>query len=214
MPKPAKTSILLADDHMLLLDLWDYHFMNDKRFHLCAKVSSGTLAVEMARKMKPDIILIDLNIGPIDGFEATRLIRNFSPRSKVIALADQALPSSAKKIKSIGAMGYITKYATLAEFNVAIEEVKKGKFYYCETIQKIMRTEEKMMGRPSIADVPLTSREIEIIQLIKEGLSSKLIGEKLSLSKKTVHSHRSRIFKKLNVTNMALLIHAANLLGI
>lgn len=214
MPKPTKTSILLADDHVLLLDLWDIGFARDNRFYICGKAPSGTVAVEMARATRPDIVLLDLTIGPIDGFEATRLIRNCSPRSKVIAVADQALPSSAKKIKAMGAMGYVTKYAPLDEMIFAIQEVKKGKFYYCNTMQKILRAEEKMMGQSALANVALTNREVEIIHLIQEGFSSRGIGEKLSISPKTVHIHRSRIFKKLQVTNMALLIQAANLLGI
>ncbi len=111
-------------------------------------------------------------------------------------------------------MGYVTKYSPLSEMIFAIQEVKKGKFYYCNIMQKIMRAEEKMIGGSSLADVQLSTREIEIIHLIKDGFSSKLIADRLSISPKTVHIHRNRIFKKLNVTNMALLIHTANLLGI
>jgi DNA-binding NarL/FixJ family response regulator len=155
-----RTNILIADDHILLMDLWAQALSNDRRFHICGKAPSTTIAIDMARDIRPDIILMDIHIGPIDGFEATRIIRNVSPKSKIIALSGSALSAHARKMKAIGALGYVTKCSTLEEMTNAIVSVSKGKFYYCTTIRKIIYNEEKL-GINTTNDGDLTNRELE-----------------------------------------------------
>jgi DNA-binding NarL/FixJ family response regulator len=207
-------SILLADDHVMLLELWSMILSRDTRFIICDKTSSGATAVEMARSKRPDVVILDIHMGPLDGFEATRLIRNFSPLSKIIGMSGLVLTSYAKKMKTLGGMGFVTKSSSVEEMITGIFEVMKGRFYYCRQIREIMQIEEKMHIDPHAICSHLTHREIEIIQLIKNGFSSKQIGERLNISPKTVHIHRNKIFKKLNVTSALSMVQAVQLAGL
>ncbi|MEI9945508.1 MAG: response regulator transcription factor [Chitinophagaceae bacterium] len=212
--KTKKISILLADDHQMLLDLWHSIFCKDDRYDICGKAVTGTIAVEMAKTKKPDIVLLDISMGPIDGFEVTRLIRQFSPSSKIIAVSKFIFPAYAKRMKALGAMGYVTKDSPADELFSAILEVSKGNFYLCEQIQKIIQVEKKMYPDKKEGYPALTSREIEILQLIMDGLTSNQIGEKLFLSPRTINIHRHNIFRKLNVTNVSSLITTARSMGL
>jgi DNA-binding NarL/FixJ family response regulator len=212
---PSKPiSLLVADDHLMMLELWSIVFSRDSRFNLSGKASSGTIVVEMARSQRPDIILMDIHMGPIDGFEATRLIRNYSPKSKIIGISASALTSFAKKMKSLGAMGFVTKSSPFEEVITAIYAALSGHFYYCKLIEKTMQVEQKMYGKEVDESSFLTSRELEIIGLLKNGFSSKQIAKSLQISFNTVQAHRNNIFKKLHVNNIASLIQASQLKGI
>lgn len=213
MTRPPKIALLIADDHQILLDLWASLLSRDNRFEVCGKAASATIAVEMAKSKRPDIVLMDINIGPIDGFEATRLIRNFSPLSKVIALSMYAFPAYVRKMRAMGGMGYVTKASSLDEMIQAILQVKEGNFYCCKQIETIMKAEEKLYGNKKNQDSQLTQREVEIIQLIKKGMTSKQIASLLNLSVKTINVHRNNIFRKLHVKNVSSLISTAQLMG-
>jgi DNA-binding NarL/FixJ family response regulator len=214
MNSTKPVSILLADDHVMLLELWSMILTRDPRFLVSGKASSGATAVEMARNKRPDVVIIDINMGPIDGFEATRLIRNFSPLSKIIGMSGLVLTSYAKKMKTLGAMGFVTKSSPVEEMINAILEVMKGRFYYCRQMREIMQSEEKMHVDHHAVCSHLTQREIEIIQLIKNGFSSKKIAERLEISPKTVHIHRNHIFKKLKVTSALAMVQTVQLAGL
>lgn len=152
-------------------------------------------------------------MGPIDGFEATRLIRNFSPGSKILAVSMYVFPAYARKMKALGAMGYITKSSPVEELVTAMVEVSRGHFYFCEQIENIIRIEQKMYPEKKPDTVTLTNREIEVIQLIRNGLTSKQIAGRLYLSPKTINIHRHNIFRKLKVKNVTLLITTAQTMG-
>lgn len=209
MPGPKPITILIADDHIMILELWSLALAQEPHFILCGKAQSGTIAVEMARKQKPDIILMDIHMGPIDGFEATRLIRNYSPKSKIIGLSASALTTFSKKMKALGAMGFVTKCSPIEEVKTAIESALNGTFYNCKIIQRAILMEQKMYGSEIDESTSLTSRELEIIDLLKDGFSSKQISENLGISFNTVQVHRNNIFRKLHVNNVASLVQVA-----
>ena len=153
---------------------------------------------------------MDINILPISGFEATERIKKVSPDTKVIGVSMHSQPAYAKKMLQIGARGYVTKNSSKEEMIKAILEVNEGSKYICDEIKnnisELVLEENK--------DVPnvnaLTEREIQIINLIKEGQSSKEIASTLNISLKTVEVHRHNVLKKLKLKNSASLVNFIN----
>jgi len=209
-----KITILLVDDHRLIRDSWSFILNNDPRFHVISETSSGEEAIEMARVLKPRIILMDVNMSPVNGFDATRLILRHSPESRIIAVSMHTLPAYAKRMIQLGAMGYVTKNSSKEEMMAAIVEVNAGRKYICEEVKGILAQQEldEHTGEPDMND--LSKREIDIIKLIREGHSSKEISTQLDISLKTVEVHRYNILKKLKLKNTAALVNFINLKGL
>jgi DNA-binding NarL/FixJ family response regulator len=205
-----KINILIADDHKLIRETWTYILNGDPRFQVVAECGDSEEAVELTRQKKPHIVLMDINMTPINGFEATDKIRKVSPGSKVIGVSMHSQPAYAKKMLQVGARGYVTKNSSREEMFKAIMEVHLGNKYVCDEIKTIISEQllEENQDIPSINS--LTEREIQIINFIREGLSSKEIATKLDISLKTVEVHRHNILKKLKLKNSASLVNFIN----
>jgi DNA-binding NarL/FixJ family response regulator len=211
----SKITILLVDDHRLIRDSWSFILNSDSRFEVVAETSSGEDAIELAKSKKPDIVLMDVNMTPVNGFDATKQIRKFSPGSKVIGVSMHSMPAYAKRMLQLGAMGYVTKNSPKDEMITAILEVHDGRKYICDEVKNILAQQELDEGTPASTDMNnLSRRELDIIQLIKEGLSSKEIALQLDISLKTVEVHRYNILKKLNLRNTAALVNFINAQGL
>lgn len=209
-----KINLLLVDDHQMLLDLWSFILSKDPRFNVTGKALNGKQALEIAKSKKPDVILMDINMQGMDGFEAAQNIRLLSPASRIVAVSMYTVPAYVKKMKAIGAIGYVTKNSPADELIKAIIEVYHDRPYYCRQVQSMIETEKEISADKNINASSLTSREIEIIKLIENGFTSKQIADKLFLSPKTINIHRHKIFKKLGVKNASSLIAVAKKLGL
>ena len=153
-------------------------------------------------------------MSPVNGFDATRQIIRYSPTIKIIAVSMHSMPDYAKRMIQLGAVGYVTKNSSKDEMIRAIIEVSNGKKYICEEVKNILAQKE-LEEEMSHADMNnLSRREIDIIQLIKEGLSSKEIAMQLDISLKTVEVHRYNILKKLKIKNTAALVNFINVNGL
>ncbi len=205
-----KVSIMIADDHKLIRETWSFILNNDPRFEVVAECGDSEEAVEVAKNKRPNIILMDINMTPISGFEATEKIRKVSPASKIIGVSMHSQPAYAKKMLQIGARGYVTKNSSKEEMIKAILEVQSGNKYICDEIKNNISelVLEENKDTPNVN--ALTEREIQIINLIKEGLSSKEIATNLNISLKTVEVHRHNILKKLKLKNSASLVNFIN----
>lgn len=205
-----KINVLIADDHKLIRETWSYILSSDERFQVIAECGDSEQAVEMARQKRPHIVLMDINMTPISGFDATERIRKVSPASKIIGVSMHSQPAYAKKMLQIGAKGYVTKNSSKEEMIKAIIEVNNGNKYICEEIKNNISEMilEENRDVPSVNS--LTEREIQIINLIKEGLSSKEIASSLNISLKTVEVHRHNVLKKLKLKNSASLVNFIN----
>ena len=151
---------------------------------------------------------------PVNGFDATRQIRKYSPGSKVIGVSMHSMPAYARRMLQLGAMGYVTKNSSKEEMIEAIVEVNNGKKYICEEVKNILAHQELEEKNDEPDMNVLSRREIGIAQLIKEGLSSKEIALRLDISLKTVEVHRYNILKKLNLKNTAALVNFINTQGL
>ncbi|HLG40536.1 MAG TPA: response regulator transcription factor [Chitinophagaceae bacterium] len=207
-------SIILVDDHKLIRDSWSFILNSDPRFTVIGETSSGEEAVEIVKTLRPDIVLMDVNMAPVNGFDATRQIIRFSPSTKIIAVSMHSMPAYAKRMMQLGAMGYVTKNSSKDEMIKAIIEVNSGRKYICDEVKNILahrELEEEMT--PSDMNA-LSRRELDIIQLIKQGMSSKEIASQLEISLKTVEVHRYNILKKLKLKNTAALVNFINVNGL
>jgi two-component system invasion response regulator UvrY len=210
----SRISILIVDDHTLIRETWSFLLGRNEDFEVIAEVGDGQKAIEIARDKRPNIVLLDINMAPLNGFDILKMIRKLSPGSKVIAVSMHSQPSYAKKMLRLGARGYVTKNSPRQEMLDAIREVYAGQTYICQEVKNIISVQ--MLGDeesgPGLNQ--LSEREIEVINLIRDGLSSKEIATKLSIAIKTVEVHRHNILKKLKVKNTASLINYINASGL
>ncbi|MFN4315068.1 MAG: response regulator [Chitinophagaceae bacterium] len=209
-----KITILLVDDHKLIRDSWSFILNSDPRFQVVGETSSGQEAVEIAREKRPNIVLMDVNMSPVNGFDATKQIHKISPESKIIAVSMHTMPAYAKRMLQLGAMGYVTKNSSKEEMIAAIIEVRNGKKYICEEVKNILAQQELDDSTDEGDLNNLSRRELDIIKLIKEGLSSKEIALQLDISLKTVEVHRYNVLKKLKLRNTAALVNFINAKGL
>ena len=207
-------SIVLVDDHKLIRDSWSFILNSDPRFTVVGETSKGEEAVKIVKTLRPDIVLMDVNMTPVNGFDATKMISKYSPGSKVIAVSMHTMPAYAKRMMQVGAMGYVTKNSSKDEMIKAIIEVSSGRKYICEEVKNILAHKE-LEEETAPGDMNnLSRREIDIIQLIKQGQSSREIALQLDISLKTVEVHRYNILKKLKLKNTAALVNFINSNGL
>jgi DNA-binding NarL/FixJ family response regulator len=174
---------------------------------IVGQVADGRAAVDKARELRPDIVLMDINMPTLNGIEATREIKRQAPGVRVIALSMHSAKPCIMEIFRAGASGYVHKNCGFDELAHAVRTVAEGKTYVSPSISNIVveelgRTEEKA---ESTAFSLLTPREREILQLLAEGGTVKHIAQRLHVSHKTVEAHRLRILNKLNVDTVAQL---------
>ena len=202
-----KITILIADDHKLVRQTWEFVFNSDDRFQVLAECATAEQAIETSRQLRPDVVIMDINLPGMSGVEATPLILKFSPGSKIIGVSMHTQPAYLKSIMNNGALGYVTKNSSKEEMFKAILEVHAGRKYVCNEIKNIL-SEALMNSDHQNKGINLLSRrEMQIISQIKNGDSSKEIANELNLSVKTVEVHRYNILKKLHLKNSASLVN-------
>ena len=169
----------------------------------CANARDG---IELVASLRPDIIILDINLPGISGIEAVPLLLKFCCTSKILGVSMHSQPAYARKMIKDGAMGYICKSSPSNELFKALEQISDGKKYICQETKEILA--KQMMDEEQGKNVKILSqRELEIIRYIKKGFSSKQIAKELFVSVKTVEVHRYNILKKLNLKNAAGLVN-------
>jgi len=205
-----KLTILIAEDHALIRESLGLLINSDPRFTVVQLVANGNEAVEQTRRLRPDVVVMDINMPGMDGVEATQQIRKCSPSTKVLGISMHTLPAFAKRMFQNGALGYVTKSSQPSEMYNAIIEVSNNRKYICSEIKNNI-SEGIAMGMEKSAGINrLSKREIEVIGFVKKGYSSKKIGEVLNIGYKTVEAHRYNILKKLELKNTAAMISYIN----
>ena len=195
-----KITIMIVDDHALIRQAISLSLSFDPAFIVVASSGDCHEAIELARNNRPDIILLDINMPIVSGFEMIGELRNASPHTKIIGLSAHTEISYIKKMMRLGASGYLTKNTTMTEMASAITQVIAGKIFLCHEVKEML-TEHAMSNKPSSGEMGLTAREIEILRHLKNALSSKDIAGELHISFRTVEVHRARILKKLKMKN-------------
>ncbi|MCG7856463.1 response regulator transcription factor [Flavihumibacter sp.] len=205
-----KLSILIVDDHKLIRETWSFILASDPRFEVIADCGDPEEAIKIAGEKKPSVVLMDINMVPMSGFDATGEIRKISPNTKIIGVSMHSQPAYARKMLQVGAQGYVTKNSSREEMVKAILEVDKGNKYICDEIRNIISEQVMEPGSEGPDIQSLTEREIQVIHYIKDGHSSREIAQQLDISLKTVEVHRHNILKKLKLKNAASLVNFIN----
>lgn len=205
-----RTTILLADDHTLIRETWSFMLNAHPRFAVVGECGSGEDAIELARTLRPDIVILDINLPGISGIDATRQIRKCSPASKILGVSLHTHPTYARQMVQQGASGYVTKSSPREEMFRAIAEVLAGKKYICSEIKEAFSERIFSSDRAKDAIGSLTPRELQIISRIVQGETSREIGEALGVSLKTIEVHRYNILRKLDLKNTTALINFIN----
>jgi len=205
-----KVSIMIVDDHTLIRETWSFLLGKNENFVVVAECGDGERAIELARDKRPDVVLLDINMAPMSGFDVLKMIRKYSPGSKIIGVSMHSQPAYAKKMLRLGAKGYVTKNSPRQEMLEAISEVSNNHIYICQEVKNILSDQllNNDQVNPDINN--LSDREMQIVRALKEGLSSKEIASDLSISLKTVEVHRHNILKKLKLKNTVSLINFIN----
>lgn len=207
-----RIKVYLVDDHRMMLDMWNSLLSIDNRFSVVGISTDGRLALEEIKIKLPNVVLMDISMPGISGIDLTRTIKEKFPLTQVLAVSMHTNVLTIKQILSAGASGYMSKTSSFEEMVQAILSVYSGKHYIAEDIKNLIA--EQMLGENEDNPVnrinSLTKRELEIISMIREGLSSHDIALKLFISQRTVEVHRYNIFKKLNVSNVVSMMKVLN----
>lgn len=202
-------SILIADDHQMFIDGLKALLKREKNIVIAGEVSNGLDALEFIRKKQPDLLITDISMPGMSGVELTRQVKLNYPDVKVLVLSMYNDREIVSEILMSEAEGYILKNTGRRELINAIERIADNSTYYSNDVLNIMMTRLKKQKIIEKNTALLTTREIEIVKLIMEELSSEEIAEKLFISKRTVDTHRKNIIQKTNTRTLVGLIKFA-----
>lgn len=203
--------IIIADDHQLFIDGIKSIIKSIKNLEISAEVNNGKQLLEHLSKQGCDVILMDINMPDMDGIEATKEVKKRYPNIKIIMLTMYSSRDYIEKLLRVGADGYILKNTGKEELQKAIETVHQGESYFsAEVTERIMEgLQKKKSAEKNSFMVELTEREIDVLKLIVQELTTSEIAEKLFISTHTVETHRKNLISKLNVRNIAGLVKYA-----
>lgn len=197
--------VIIADDHPLIREGLKT-LLEKKGVQVVDIAQNGREAVDKAIALEPDVMMMDISMPDLNGMEATARIRKELPHIKIIALSMHSGKTMIDKMFAAGASGYILKESAFGELYDAIQHVIQGKFYLTPSIAR-MYTETPGEASGCFNELPrfnhLSNKEREILQLVAEGITTREMAEKLSVSVKTIESHRRNIMKKLNIFSVA-----------
>ena len=196
--------ILLADDHALVRHGFRMILAD---MEIAGEAGNGREAVELAQKLKPDVVVMDVAMPELNGIEATRRLIELSPRTRVLALSMHKDAVYVREILRAGARGYLLKDSADADLIAAVRAVAKGEGYLSPGVSDAVLSDYRRHVTDPL-DL-LTSREREVLQLIAEGKTNKEIATSLNLSVYTVEAHRGRLMEKLNLHSTGELVRFA-----
>ena len=203
--------ILIADDHKVFRDGIISILDDVEDIKVIAEANDGNAVMDKLNEVQPEVILMDITMGDTNGIDTTRLVSQRYPEIKVLVLSMHAESGYIIKMLEAGASGYLLKDAGKEEMIRAIRTVVEGDTYYSKKVSSIIvqHLTKPNKAKHEKAGVPLTKREVEILQLIAEEYSNPEIAEKLFISIRTVDTHRRNLIEKLNVKNTAGLVKYA-----
>lgn len=207
---PRKTRVMLADDHALVRAGLRRILEAQPDLLVCGEEADGESALRSLPAANPDVLVLDLTMPGLDGFEVLRRAKRGRPDLKVLVLTMHANPEYVQRAITDGADGYLLKDSAVQDLVAAIEAVSEGRAYYSPQIQarlaEILRAGKESEPRP--VDL-LTDREREVLRLVAEGLATKEIAARFDISARTVETHRANIMRKLDLHSVARLTQFA-----
>lgn len=202
-------NVLIVDDHALVRMGVRRLLENLPDLKIIGEADNGESALSLIKTHKPDVVLLDIKMPGIDGWEVTRRLKKTNPNIKIIAVtAANSDPMFPARLMQLGAMGYITKESGAEEMALAIHKVCKGEKYLSAEIAQQMAISSLTASEETPFD-RISEREMQVMRMITKGMTVSEIAETLFLSTKTVNAYRYRMFEKLGIKNDVELTHLA-----
>jgi DNA-binding NarL/FixJ family response regulator len=202
----AVKKVLIVDDHKIMRAGLRSLLAKDARFECIGEADDGQEAVKIAKELRPDIVIMDIVMPNLDGIEATRQIKAELPGTEVIALSMYSTRTYIFQALHAGASGYLLKDSAFEELMTALVTVSNGGMHLSPVIMRSSDFKKEMtdfLSGSAARNERLTKRELQVLQLIADGKSTKDIAARLALSVKTVETHRKQIMDKLGIRSIA-----------
>ena len=214
-----KKRILIIDDHPLFREGIKTIIQGDSRYEVIGEAGNASQGLKLARKLRPDLAVVDISLPDISGFDLIQDMLKYSPDIPILVLSMHSKVDYIVKAFQAGASGYLTKESATDMLIRGIEHTLKGDYFMDTSVsQQVVKKLAQLPDNKPVAIVKgydaLTPREQEVMALVASGMSSQNIADKLFISPKTVENHRSRIMHKLDVSNIIDLARHAVKLGL
>jgi two-component system response regulator NreC len=213
---PDKTRVLIADDHTIVRSGVRLLLQAEPDIEVVGEALNGDEAIALAESLQPDVILMDIGMPVTNGLEATRQIKARFPEIRILVLTMHRSDEYFFEMLKAGASGYILKSAETNDLIHALRTVARGEVFLYPTMAKQLLTDylDRLKDEEGPGHVQLTPREKEILRLLADGFSNKEIADHLVVSPSTVHSHRTNLMAKLNLSSRHELIQYARERGL
>jgi DNA-binding NarL/FixJ family response regulator len=212
-------SILIVDDHPLFRKGLKAVLEPNNQFEVVGEARNGSEALELAQKLNPDLVVVDISLPDQNGIELTREIRNLLPETRIMIVSMHSKIDYIAEAFQAGATGYVVKESASESLLQGLEQVSKGDYYLDSSLSQqvveklfVPRENENQISHSAYGG--LTPKEQEVMRLLAEGLSSKKVAEKLFISPKTVENHRASLMNKLDLHGTVELVRYAAKLGL
>lgn len=202
-------TVLLAEDHGIVREGLRALLDQEKDIVVLGEAKNGREAVLLARKLRPDVVVMDVAMPLLNGLEATRQILRRRPSPKLLILSMHADEAYMDRARALGASGYLSKQTTFPALAEAVRKIQEGGTFFCPAA-----TTQRASAGANIPVARLSSRETEVLQLVAEGSSNKDIAAQLQISLKTVEKHRQSLMDKLDIHRTAGLTRYALSIGL
>lgn len=207
-----KHKILIADDHAMVRDGVRNLVSQNKDLAVIGEASSGKETLELFDKLQPDLLIMDISMPDMNGMEVSKAILSKNPSANIVILSMYDDEDYISRCLEYGVKGYVIKNESGSELDYAIRSVLAGKNYFSRHAQDVIfkkYSQNVTRKKQHESSIKLTKREVEIIKLISEGLTSQQMADKLFISPRTVETHRANLMKKLSVKNAIELVKKA-----
>ena len=213
-----RITVLLAEDHLVVREGIRELLEMDDDLEVVAEAKDGRQAVALVQQFRPAVVVMDVAMALLNGLEATRQILKAVPGARIIILTSHNDDAYMKAATESGAMGFLIKHASIRDLSDAIREVSQGKVFFGPFIAKLFSGPRRRLlaraGRSKPRHAGMTAREMEVLQLIAEGKTSKETAFEIGISPKTVEKHRENLMLKLDILEIAGLTRYAIRAGI
>jgi DNA-binding NarL/FixJ family response regulator len=210
-----KLRILLAEDHRILREGLKRLIAEQPNMEVIGEADNGIAAWQQAKELEPDIVLMDISMPRLNGAEATVKIRELCPNVRVIALTGHRASAYLNEVLKAGASGYVLKQAAIDELIDAIQTVAKGGTYIDSASRESLVNSplDDRIYKGEAQGKPLSQREIQVLSLVANGYTNKEIANELSISVKTVETHKTNCMQKLDLKSRAEIVDYARFRG-
>lgn len=209
MKRPIRANVLIADDHGIMRDGLRALLSRQDGITVVGEAADGPSALEQARRLRPDVVILDIGLPGLSGIEVATRIAAELPRTRTVALSKHHDRRFVARMLQAGAAAYLIKECAFDELTDAIDTVMRGRKFLGAGIAGTMVDLVHGIDQPGTALDPLTGREREVLTLLAEGRTAKEMAGALGVSAKTIDSHRHHVMEKLHVESVAELTRIA-----